>query len=86
MMVSYPSSSDCGKSISRHRFIWKEKNGKIPKGKIIHHINGNQEDYRLDNLICVTPSEHSLIHWNLIKSKRILILQGKVKLDFLFRI
>lgn len=33
-----------------HRVIWELVNGKIPIGKIVDHINGNQFDNRIENL------------------------------------
>jgi hypothetical protein len=51
-----------GTQIEEHRYIWEQHNGKIPKGKFIHHINGNRMDNRIENLQCVTNSEHTKIH------------------------
>ena len=36
---------------------------------VIHHINGDHEDNRLENRMVVTPSEHAKIH----------LLQGDIK-------
>ena len=47
-----------------HNFIWEEINGKIPKGHLIHHKNGIHYDDRIENLQCVTYSEHYKIHRN----------------------
>lgn len=40
-----------GYKIAEHRLIWEEKNGKVPPGGIIHHINGNKIDNRIENLM-----------------------------------
>ena len=34
-----------------HRIIWEKHYGKIPIGAIIHHINGNKKDNRIENLM-----------------------------------
>lgn len=34
-----------------HHIIWEQHNGKIPEGAIIHHINGNPLDNRIENLM-----------------------------------
>jgi len=42
-----------------HRLVWEKANGKIPKGYIIHHLNGLKTDNRLENLICISRTMHS---------------------------
>ena len=51
-----------------YRQIWIDHNGPIPKDELgrsfdIHHINGNRNDNRLENLQCVSIQEHYDIHW-----------------------
>ena len=52
---------------SIYRQIWIDHNGPIPydeQGRSfeIHHINGNHDDNRLENLQCVSIQEHYDIH------------------------
>ena len=42
----------------RHRVIWEMKNGEIPDGFVIDHINGIPGDDRIENLQLVTRSEN----------------------------
>jgi len=38
------------KVIFKHRLIWIQNYGEIPKGMIIHHKNGEKKDNRIKNL------------------------------------
>lgn len=43
-------------------YLIKQAGIKIPKGSVVHHINGNQLDDRLDNLIVLSRADHINIH------------------------
>lgn len=43
-------------------YLWEQANGKVPKGYVLHHINGISNDDRLENLVCITRAEHINIH------------------------
>lgn len=49
--------------------MWETFVGTIPKGYEIHHINGNKQDNRLENLQCLTREEHRELH-NRIRPKK----------------
>lgn len=50
--------------IQEHRYVWvKENKSEIPNGAVIHHINHNRSDNRIENLIMIESSgEHSRMH------------------------
>lgn len=58
-----------GKNLQSSRYTWEQYYGKkIPKGYVIHHINGNKQDDRIENLECMSYLKHNGIHahspWN----------------------
>ena len=44
------------------RLVWIAFNGPIPKGHVVHHIDHNKLNDRLDNLCLMTKSEHAKHH------------------------
>lgn len=55
-----------GKNIKEHRYIVEQFIGKkLCEKEIIHHINGDKKDNRIENLyICSDRAEHTKIHIN----------------------
>jgi hypothetical protein len=47
----------------RAHLVWEETYGPIPIGHMIHHENEDKQDDRLENLRCMTNSEHARYHW-----------------------
>lgn len=65
----YDSTSFGGRTIHIHRLIWLKAHNfeKIPRGFVIHHINGNKKDNRIENLELLSEGEHRRKHlpvWN----------------------
>lgn len=48
------------KSTSIHKLVYEHFGGDIPNGYHIHHMNGNKQDNRIENLQLLSPSQHVL--------------------------
>ena len=51
-----------GKKYLEHRYLWEKKFGKIQKGLILHHLNNNPSDNRIENLMLMTQKAHLKLH------------------------
>ena len=64
-----------------HLIVWEEANGPIPKGWVIHHLNGDKMDNRLENLLALPKHEHHSHPRDALKpyEERIKFLENKLK-------
>lgn len=62
MSPHHPLADKRGR-VLQHRKIWFDANGAIPDGYVIHHINGDKKDDRLENLELCTRSGHMKEHY-----------------------
>lgn len=60
------------KWILRANYNWVQRNGAIPKGRFLHHIDENSLNDSPDNLLPVTIREHSQIHREKIVSGKVI--------------
>lgn len=44
------------------KFIWLKHNKDIPKGYVLHHIDGDELNDSIENLILMTRREHFIVH------------------------
>lgn len=66
--VAYVMTRINGLKTSEHRHVWEKHNGPVPEGSVVHHINQNKRDNRIENLQMMTFQEHMTLHKQLRKS------------------
>lgn len=52
------------KWIEKTRYIYEQHYGKIPKNCVIIFLDGNRDNFNIDNLKCITHHEHEIIAGN----------------------
>lgn len=62
-----------------HRYKYEKKFGVILPSFYLHHIDGNKLNNNLNNLMLVSPKEHTLIHKAL---KRELLFKNQLRLQW----
>lgn len=45
-----------------HRLMWEQAYGLIPRGHVVHHLNGDRQDNRLCNLTILPIGAHVRLH------------------------
>lgn len=69
----YRTTKFKGKNISKHRLLVQSYLGrKLERFELVHHINENKLDNRIENLKVVSPKDHALEHgqWKHNKIKK----------------
>lgn len=62
MAKGHPNACKSG-MMKRHRFLMAKKIGRPLKiDEVVHHINGNHKDNRIQNLKLMTHAEHNRLH------------------------
>lgn len=71
-----------GGYIAEHRIVMELSLGRrLREGEVIHHINGNKQDNRLDNLSLTSAGGHRNLHYSLEKVSMQLVKLGIIKFE-----
>lgn len=57
-------------NIFMHRYVWEFYNGKIPEGYEIHHKDLNRNNNKIENLECISTSDHRKLHADLLTDEQ----------------
>lgn len=60
----HPNPSYCGTHVYRYRLVMEKHIGRfLTSQEIVHHINRDHSDDRIENLELMSQSEHMKLHW-----------------------
>ena len=84
MNGEYPAIFLDGKSQHVHRLEWMKHCGELPRGAIIHHIDGNKLNWHISNLQMLSRSEHLKQHNDIVKRPGVPVvaIKGDLVLQF----
>lgn len=83
IMVFNPRHERAGHKgyVMEHFIIWESVHGRLPKGYLIHHLNGIKNDNRPENLAAMPKRQHRTQEQLLVKALRARIrkLESRIK-------
>lgn len=50
------------KWVNKNRWVWEQKNGKIPHGNVILFLDRCKDNYAIDNLLCVDKRVQAILN------------------------
>lgn len=48
--------------VLKHKYIYEQANGPVPKGHIVSFLDGNRSNFALENLVCISLKENAYLN------------------------
>lgn len=71
-------TGDKNNFVPKHRLIWEEANGPIPKGSNVIFLDGNKRNFELENLALVTNAENLILNQDGLRKENTLLTKTGV--------
>ena len=72
--------SEPNKWVYKQRYIWEQHNGSVPKGMFITFLDGNNRNFSIENLACITKNENARLNQRHLRSEFPEITQAHINL------
>lgn len=82
LLPDHPNANASG-YVAEHIAVWTDHAGRpLRDGEMVHHINLNKHDNRIENLAMTTASEHAVWHAQLEElAVKLLLQEGRITFD-----
>ena len=62
----------------KHVLIWEEHNGPVPKDSVVTFLDGNRDNFDINNLACIRKGVNSVLNTKKLRSQNKEIFEARV--------